>query len=162
MLGCPGTIDIGHRTVPNYGGFDLGTVPMSRAFASSCNTTFAELASRMPPRGLTQAAAQYGIGPDYQIDGTHHGVRLGAADGEPGRTHRGRLRAGQGAGQPVRDGDGRGDRRGGQNPCAATDRGPARRRSTGDRTPITPKMLDGLRPMMQLVVTNGTAKDLNG
>ena len=33
---------------------------------------------------------------------------------------------------------------------------------TGDRTPITPKMLDGLRPMMQLVVTNGTAKDLNG
>ncbi len=55
LLGCPGgQMDIGHRTVPNYGGFDLGTVPMSRAFASSCNTTFAELASRMPPRGLTQ------------------------------------------------------------------------------------------------------------
>ncbi|HET9565719.1 MAG TPA: NTF2-like N-terminal transpeptidase domain-containing protein, partial [Mycobacterium sp.] len=53
LLGCPGVLDIGHRTVPNYGGFDLGTVPMSRAFASSCNTTFAELASRMPPRGLT-------------------------------------------------------------------------------------------------------------
>ena len=69
LLPCPGTMDIGHRTVPNYGGFDLGTVPMSRAFASSCNTTFAELASRMPPRGLTQAAAQYGIGPDYQIEG---------------------------------------------------------------------------------------------
>ena len=66
---CPGTMDIGHRTIPNYGGFDLGTVPMSRAFASSCNTTFAELASRMPPRGLTMAAAQYGIGPDYQIEG---------------------------------------------------------------------------------------------
>ena len=56
--GCPGVMDIGHRTMPNYGGFDLGTVPMSRAFASSCNTTFAELASRMPPRGLTMAAAQ--------------------------------------------------------------------------------------------------------
>ena len=69
LLGCPGTVDIGHRTIPNYGGFDLGTVPMSRAFASSCNTTFAELASQLPPRGLTQAAAQYGIGPDYQIDG---------------------------------------------------------------------------------------------
>ena len=38
--------------MPNYGGFDLGTVPMSRAFASSCNTTFAELASRMPPTRL--------------------------------------------------------------------------------------------------------------
>jgi cell division protein FtsI/penicillin-binding protein 2 len=33
---------------------------------------------------------------------------------------------------------------------------------TGDSTPITPKMLDGLRPMMRLVVTNGTAKDLDG
>ncbi|MEX5433695.1 penicillin-binding transpeptidase domain-containing protein, partial [Klebsiella michiganensis] len=69
LLPCPGTIDIGHRTVPNYGGFDLGTVPMSRAFASSCNTTFAELASRMPPRGLTKAAAKYGIGADYDIEG---------------------------------------------------------------------------------------------
>src|ERR1700752_1480354 len=29
LLGCPGTIDIGQRTIPNYGGFDLGTVPMS-------------------------------------------------------------------------------------------------------------------------------------
>jgi cell division protein FtsI/penicillin-binding protein 2 len=26
--------------------------------------------------------------------------------------------------------------------------------------PISPKMIDGLRPMMRLVVTNGTAKDL--
>ncbi|HEX2284253.1 MAG TPA: penicillin-binding transpeptidase domain-containing protein, partial [Mycobacterium sp.] len=69
LLPCPGTMDIGHRTVPNYGGFDLGTVPMSRAFASSCNTTFAELASRMPPRGLTMAAAKYGIGADYAIEG---------------------------------------------------------------------------------------------
>ena len=24
MLGCPGHLDIGHRTIPNYGGFDLG------------------------------------------------------------------------------------------------------------------------------------------
>ncbi len=35
------------------------------------------------------------------------------------------------------------------------------------RSPVTrrrspPKMLDGLRPMMRLVVTNGTAKDLQG
>ena len=69
MLGCPGHIDIGHRTIPNYGGFDLGVVSMSRAFASSCNTTFAELSSRMPPRGLTQAASQYGMGVDYTVDG---------------------------------------------------------------------------------------------
>ncbi|HZE16468.1 MAG TPA: penicillin-binding transpeptidase domain-containing protein, partial [Mycobacterium sp.] len=69
MLGCPGKLDIGQRTIPNYGGFDLGVVPMSRAFASSCNTTFAELASRMPPRGLAMTAAQYGLGLDYQVQG---------------------------------------------------------------------------------------------
>ena len=69
LLGCPGTIDIGHRTIPNYDKFDLGVVPMAKAFANSCNTTFAELASRMAPRALTIAAAQYGIGADYQVAG---------------------------------------------------------------------------------------------
>ena len=28
LLDCPGTVDIGHRTIPNYSGFDLGTEPM--------------------------------------------------------------------------------------------------------------------------------------
>jgi hypothetical protein len=161
LLGCPGVMDIGHRAIPNYGGFDLGTVPMSRAFASSCNTTFAELASRMPPRGLTMAAAQYGIGPDYQIEGintvsgsvpptvnlaertedgfgqgkvlvTPFGMALAAATVAAGKTPVPQLIEGR---QTV---------------------------VTGDRTPITSKMLDGLRPMMRLVVTNGTAKDLDG
>jgi cell division protein FtsI/penicillin-binding protein 2 len=159
LLGCPGTMDIGHRTVPNYGGFDLGVVPMSRAFASSCNTTFAELASRMPPRGLTMAAAQYGIGADYQIEGintvtgsvpptvnlaertedgfgqgkvlvTPFGMALAAATVAAGKTPVPQLIEGR---QTV---------------------------VTGDHAQITPKMLDGLRPMMRLVVTNGTAKDL--
>ena len=31
---------------------------------------------------------------------------------------------------------------------------------TGDTTPISEKMLDGLRPMMRLVVTNGTGKEI--
>ena len=28
--------------------------------------------------------------------------------------------------------------------------------------PLNPEIIEGLRPMMRLVVTNGTAKDLNG
>jgi hypothetical protein len=160
MLGCPGEIDIGHRTIPNYGGFDLGVVPMSRAFASSCNTTFAELASRMPPRGLSQAAAQYGLGLDYQVDGiptvtgsvpptvelaertedgfgqgkvlaSPFGMALVAATVAAGKTPVPRLIEGRPT--PV----------------------------SGATTPITPKMLDSLRPMMRLVVTNGTAKDIS-
>jgi hypothetical protein len=161
MLGCPGHIDIGHRTVPNYGGFDLGVVSMSRAFASSCNTTFAELSSRMPPRGLTQTAAEYGIGLDYTVDGittvtgsvpptvdlaertedgfgqgkvlaSPFGMALVAATVAAGKTPVPQLIAGR--------------------PTAVD----------GDNAPISPKMVDALRPMMRLVVTNGTAKEING
>jgi hypothetical protein len=164
MLGCPGHIDIGHRTIPNYGGFDLGVVPMSRAFASSCNTTFAELGSKMPPRGLTQAASQYGIGLDYQVEGiatvtgsvpptvdlaertedgfgqgkvlvSPFGMALVAATVAAGKTPVPQLIAGR--------------------PTVVE--GP-----DIPATPISPKMVDALRPMMRLVVTNGTAKDIAG
>ncbi|OJZ67317.1 penicillin-binding protein [Mycobacterium paraffinicum] len=164
MLGCPGHIDIGHRTIPNYGGFDLGVVPMSRAFASSCNTTFAELSSRMPPRGLTQTATRYGIGLDYTVDGlttvtgsvpptvdlaertedgfgqgkvlaSPFGMALVAATVAAGKTPVPQLIAGR----------------------PTTVEGP----DVPD-TPISPKMVDALRPMMRLVVTNGTAKEING
>lgn len=159
LLGCPGHIDIGQRVIPNYGGFDLGVVPMSKAFANSCNTTFAALASRLPPTGLTVAAAQYGIGPDYQVAGittvsgsvpptvnlaertedgfgqgkilvSPFGMALAAATVAAGKTPVPQLILGR--------------------PTVVT----------GDRSPISPDMLDGLRPMMRLVVTNGTAKDI--
>jgi len=161
LLGCPGKMDIGHRTVPNYGGFDLGTVPMSRAFASSCNTTFAELASRMPPRGLTQAAAQYGIGPDYNIEG------LDTISGSVPPTVNLTERTEDGFGQgkvlvsPF-----------GMALAAATvaaGRTPVPRliegRETeiiGERQPVAASVVASLRPMMRLVVTNGTAQALDG
>lgn len=161
MVGCPGELDIGQRTIPNYGGFDLGLVPMAQAFANSCNTTFAELASRMPPRALTQAAARYGIGIDYRVDGittitgsvpptvdlaertedgfgqgrvlaSPFGMALAAATVAAGRTPVPRLIEGR--------------------PTTVT----------GDVTPITAEMLDGLRSMMRLVVTEGTARAIAG
>lgn len=161
LLGCPGTIDIAHRVVSNYNEFDLGVVPMSRAFASSCNTTFAELASRLPPRGLTQAAAGYGIGVDYHVDGittvtgsvpptvnlvertedgfgqgrvlaSPFGMALASATVAAGKTPVPQLILGR---QTVAD---------------------------GQSAPISAKMLDGLRQMMRLVVTNGTARDIDG
>jgi cell division protein FtsI/penicillin-binding protein 2 len=161
MLGCPGVMDIGHRTIPNYGGFDLGTVPMSRAFASSCNTTFAELASRMPPRGLTQAAAQYGIGPDYQIEG----ITTVSGSVPPTVSLAERTEDGFGQGKVVVSPFGMAMAAAtvaaGKTPVPQLIEG-RQTIVTGDRTPISPKMLDGLRPMMRLVVTNGTADDLQG
>ncbi|MDD7813955.1 penicillin-binding transpeptidase domain-containing protein [Mycobacterium sp. CSUR Q5927] len=162
MVGCPGELDIGQRTIPNYGGFDLGLVSMSRAFANSCNTTFAELASRMPPRALSQAASRYGIGVDYLVDGittvtgsvpptvdlaertedgfgqgkvlaSPFGVALAAATVAAGKTPVPRLIQGR--------------------PTAVN--GPA-------VPPVSTEMLDGLRQMMRLVVTDGTARDIAG
>ena len=161
LLGCPGQIDIGYRTIPNYNKFDLGTVPMAKAFANSCNTTFAELASRMPPSALTDAASEYGIGADYTIEGlttvtgtvpatvnlaertedgfgqgkvlvTPFGMALAAATVAAGTTPTPHLIVGR----PTTE--------------------------TGDHPPTNPATLDGLRSMMRLVVTNGTAKDIDG
>jgi Penicillin binding protein transpeptidase domain/NTF2-like N-terminal transpeptidase domain len=161
LLGCPGVLDIGHRTVPNYGGFDLGTVPMSRAFASSCNTTFAELASRMPPRGLTTTAAQYGIGPDYQIEG----ITTVSGSVPPTVNLAERTEDGFGQGKVVVSPFGMAMAAAtvaaGKTPLPQLIEG-RQTTVTGEPTPITPKIIDGLRPMMQLVVTNGTAKELNG
>jgi cell division protein FtsI/penicillin-binding protein 2 len=161
MLGCPGQIDIGDRTIPNYDKFDLGVVPLAKAFAYSCNTTFAELASRMPPTALTVAASQYGIGPDYTVEGlttvtgmvppsvdlaertedgfgqgrvlvTPFGMALAAATVAAGKTPTPRLIAGSETAE------------------------------TGEHPPADPVTLDGLRAMMRQAVTNGTARDIDG
>jgi hypothetical protein len=160
LLGCPGTIDIVHRTIPNYGGFDLGVVPMSRAFASSCNTTFAELASRMPPTALTVAAAQYGIGPDYDIAG----IPTVTGSVPPTVNVAERTEDGFGQGKVVVSPFGMAVAAAtvaaGKTPVPQLILGRPTE-VTGDRTDITPQMLDDLRPMMRLVVTNGTAKDIS-
>ena len=161
MLGCPGRIDIGHRTIPNYGGFDLGVVPMSRAFASSCNTTFAELGSRLPPRGLTQAAARYGIGLDYQVDG----ITTVTGSVPPTVDLAERTEDGFGQGKVLASPFGMAlvaaTVAAGKTPVPQLIAGRATT-VEGDSTPITPKMIDALRPMMRLVVTNGTAKEIAG
>lgn len=161
MLGCPGHIDIGHRTIPNYGGFDLGVVPLSRAFASSCNTTFAELSSKLPPRGLTQAATCYGMGLDYQVEG----ITTVTGSVPPTVDLAERTEDGFGQGRVLASPFG-------MALVAATvaaGRTPVPQLITGrptkvegDSTPISAKVLDALRPMMRLVVTNGTATDIAG
>ena len=161
MLGCPGHVDIGHRTIPNYGGFDLGVVSLSRAFASSCNTTFAELSSKMPPRGLTQTATRYGIGLDYTVDG----ISTVTGSVPPTVDLAERTEDGFGQGKVLASPFGMAlvaaTVAAGKTPVPQLIAG---RPTTveGDSTPISPKMIDALRPMMRLVVTNGTAKEING
>ena len=158
-VACPGQIDIGDRTIPNYNKFDLGTVPLARAFANSCNTTFAELASRMLPRTLNTAAAEFGIGADYTIEGlttvtgsvpptvnlaertedgfgqgkvvvTPFGMAMAAATVAAGRTPTPRLIMG------------------------------SETAVSGENPPLDPVTLEGLRSMMRLVVVDGTAREI--
>jgi cell division protein FtsI/penicillin-binding protein 2 len=154
-------MDIGQRTIPNYGGFDLGTVPMSRAFASSCNTTFAELASRMPPKGLTTAAAQYGIGTDYVVDGIT--TVTGSVPPTVNLTERTEDGFGQGKVlvSPFGMALAAATVAAGKTPVPQLIEG-RQTEVSADVPPISSKMIDGLRPMMRLVVTNGTATDLEG
>jgi cell division protein FtsI/penicillin-binding protein 2 len=154
---CPGRIEIGERSVPNYNEFALGDVTMSTAFTRSCNTSFAKLASEMSPDALTVAASQFGVGPDYDVVGlpTDSGS-VPPADELVQRTEDG---FGQGkvvvstfgmalAAATVAHGST-------PVPNLLVGRETA---ITGDHPPIEPAMVDGLRGMMRSVVTSGTAE----
>lgn len=69
IVGCPGTQDIGGRIVTNYNGFSLGNTPLENAFAKSCNTTFADISTKLKPGELKDISAQFGLGADYDIEG---------------------------------------------------------------------------------------------
>ncbi|MCV7417823.1 penicillin-binding transpeptidase domain-containing protein [Mycolicibacterium litorale] len=66
---CPGRLTIENRTIPNDDEFDLGTVPLTTAFARSCNTSMAALADRLPADALSTTAREFGIGVDYVVPG---------------------------------------------------------------------------------------------
>lgn len=68
-VGCPATVTIDGRLIPNSGKFDKGVVPLHSAFAFSCNTTFAQLATKLGPSDLTDTARRLGLGADFVLRG---------------------------------------------------------------------------------------------
>lgn len=69
IVPCQGTMDIFGRTVTNYAGFSLGSVSLESAFAHSCNTTFADISTKLAPGELAQIGKQFGLGLDMKIPG---------------------------------------------------------------------------------------------
>lgn len=69
VVPCPGTMDLYGRVVTNYAGFSLGSVPLQTAFARSCNTTFADISTRLAPGELRDVGKQFGLGLDMTIPG---------------------------------------------------------------------------------------------
>ncbi|MDP9239018.1 MAG: penicillin-binding transpeptidase domain-containing protein [Actinomycetota bacterium] len=66
-VACPATVTIGGRTIPNEGRFVLGQIPLRKAFARSCNTTFAALGDKIAPDAFQRTAALYGIGAAWRL-----------------------------------------------------------------------------------------------
>ncbi|AQQ15521.1 Beta-lactam-inducible penicillin-binding protein [Corynebacterium glaucum] len=69
IVPCPSTMDLYGRVVTNYAGFGLGSVPLETAFARSCNTTFADMSTRLAPGELQDVGKQFGLGLDFTIPG---------------------------------------------------------------------------------------------
>jgi len=60
---CPATTSVGGHTFHNNGFEQLGNTSLRKAFAQSCNTTFARLAvDRLGKQRLAQVATQFGFG----------------------------------------------------------------------------------------------------
>ncbi|WP_308259416.1 penicillin-binding transpeptidase domain-containing protein [Pseudonocardia sp. H11422] len=158
---CPGTTVIGGRLVPNFDRFDLGTVPFGRAFARSCNTTFAQLGAQLGPDALPGAALQLGLGADYRVPGLL--TITGSVPPAPDEVQRAENGFGQGQvlASPF-----------GMALVAATvaHGAPVVPQLIADRptevlraaTQPAPAVLDQVRPMMREVVTEGTASVLAG
>lgn len=158
---CPGETVIGGRAVPNENRFDLGTVPLRTAFAQSCNTTFAMLASKLGPDALPTAALTLGLGADYTVPGIT--TVTGSVPSATDLVQRAENGFGQGQvlASPL-----------GMALMAATvaKGAPAvpqliRGRPTQVVKPATapdPALLAQLRPMMRAVVTEGTGRAVAG
>lgn len=161
-LGCPGTVTIGTRTIPNYDEFSLGTVPMSTAFARSCNTTFAKLASQMKPDALTQAAARYGVGVNYNV----HGITTDTGKIQPASDLVQRTEDGFGQGKDLVSPFGMALAAAtvahGSTPVPQLILGVPTTVTGGPHEPISKAMVGGLRPMMREVVTSGTGVAIAG
>jgi cell division protein FtsI/penicillin-binding protein 2 len=154
---CPATTTVEGRQFKNAHDLALGTVPLTEAFAQSCNTTFIQEALKLPSGALTDAAASYGVGTDWKLpvdifsgsvpaDSTGTGkaadaIGQGRVEMSPGQLAL--VAAGVAGGKPVPPVEVVGD-----DPAGATPTGPDQ------------QVLDAVRKLMRAVVTSGTGAAL--
>jgi hypothetical protein len=149
---CPSVAVAAQRTIHNDADFALGRVPLARAFAESCNTTFATLGVAAGEHRLSAAARAFGFGSHFDP-----GVPAYAADFPPDAAGNALAEAAIGQGKvqattldmamvaaAVADG---------------TFRPPRLVRAPHAKggTPLPERTTEALRTMMSDVVTQGTA-----
>jgi len=156
---CPGTTTIEGTVIHNEDNFDLGTVPLTSAFAHSCNTTFSQIAVGLPPQALPNTAKQFGIGVDYDVPGITTVTGSVAVDQD---TYA-RASAGFGQGKDVVTPFGMAlmaaTAAHGSTPLPVLLAGQTTKSNTPART-LSGPVLTSLQQIMRAVVTDGTAKQL--
>ena len=163
-VGCPGTQDIGGRIVTNYNTFSLGNTSLENAFARSCNTTFADISTKLKPGQLKDVAGQFGIGQDFQIEGLD--TMTGSVP--EGEIMLDRTEAGYGQGHDLVSPFGMAvvasTAAAGKMPTPYLIGGEDHKTGvTGDETKPLPKaQIDGLRRIMRAVVTSGSGSGVAG
>lgn len=159
IVPCPGSMDIYGRTVINYNMFSLGNVPFEQAFASSCNTTFAQMSTNLAPGELQDTGKQFGLGVDYLIPGLDT-VTGSVPEGE---TPLDRTEAGYGQGLDLASPFGMAL----MSATVANGQTPVPSLIDGHETQISEEVppleqgtIDNLRQVMRSVVTSGTARGM--
>ncbi|SHF28051.1 penicillin-binding transpeptidase domain-containing protein [Streptoalloteichus hindustanus] len=158
-LPCPGVTHVGGQRLPNENQFDLGTVPLRTAFAASCNTTFAELAVKLPARALPAAAAQLGLLADYDVAGIRTAAGSVPEAGENNQRVEDAIGQGRVEATPFGMAVATATVASGRSVTPILLRGQETRVS-GPLAPPPPGVVAALRGMMREVVTSGTAREL--
>lgn len=164
VVSCPGTMDIGGRVVTNYNSFSLGTTSLEQAFAESCNTTFADISTKLQPGELQSTAKQFGLGVDFTIEG------LDTITGSvpEGQVMLDRTESGYGQGLDLVSPFGMAmvasTAASGKMPTPYLIAGDNHRTqsSVEDNPPLPQPQLDNLRRIMRSVVTGGTGTGVSG
>ena len=156
---CTDSFTVGGRAFRNVEGEALGTFPLHKDFANSCNTAFARLYDKLGATGLHDTAAQLGIGIPWDLGvGAFTGKvavnesdvdRAAAAFGQGTTLVSPMAMAGAAAGLA------RGEWK---QPHLLTDPVPAK--PAADQPALKPATVDAMHQMMREVVTSGTAKSL--
>ncbi|MGC7097588.1 penicillin-binding transpeptidase domain-containing protein [Amycolatopsis lurida] len=156
---CPATTVVDGRLIPNNDRFALGTVPLSKAFAQSCNTTFARLSTDLPAMALTDSARDLGLGADFVIPGLT--TITGSVPPAGSIVQQAENGFGQGTvlASPFGMAVVAGTVASGRIPVPSLLRG-AVTEAKNLGAPVRPEVLDALRGMMREVVTGTALRDL--
>lgn len=159
IVPCPGTMDIYGRVVTNYNSFSLGSVPLSQAFAQSCNTTFADISTKLKPGELKDMGKKFGFGVEYDIPGLTT-ITGSIPDGKEPLE---RTESGYGQGYDLASPFGMAlvsaTVANGKTPTPTLIEG--HKTKASDKPQQIPKpVLDNVRAMMRQVVTSGTARSM--